>query len=104
VGHLEFRGWRVSSIPGLDATYSIDDWSRDGKSLYITPNSPAQADGRVMVADIHTGKMQLWKSFAREGERINGGFGAMQFSKDGAAYTYLYGQTASEAYVVRGLR
>jgi Tol biopolymer transport system component len=103
-GIWSMEGGSFHSIPDLDANYSVNDWSRDGNSVYVTSSKPDEQNGRVYLVNIHTGKMELWKSLAREGQPITGGFGALQFSRDGSAYSYLYSQTVSEAYVVRGLR
>ena len=58
----------------------------------------------VSKVDIHTGKMEPWKTF---GEQTGAGVSAIvppHLSADGNAYAYLYIRVLSEAYVVKGLR
>lgn len=50
-----------------------------------------------------TGKMDFWKSF---GDKLPPGAsaGPPQFSADGSAYAYVYSQTLSVGYVVKGVK
>jgi hypothetical protein len=54
--------------------------------------------------NISTGKLEFWKTF---GESMPVGVtqvGGPNFSSDGYAYAYVYGQALSQAYVVKGLK
>jgi hypothetical protein len=54
--------------------------------------------------NVTTGKMELWKTFG-EGSKVGvTGVGGPRFSDDGKAYTYVYSQALSVAYVVKGLK
>jgi hypothetical protein len=53
--------------------------------------------------NVATGKMEFWKSFG-EGLPAGAGAGPPHFSNEGTAYAYVYSQTLSEAYVVKGLK
>ncbi|HYK48711.1 MAG TPA: hypothetical protein VEU94_03225, partial [Terriglobales bacterium] len=59
----------------------------------------------VYRANITTGKMELWKTFGNSGTNIGiTGVSAPRMSTDGNAYAYVYSQSMSEAYVVKGLK
>ena len=98
---LDGSGLRV--IPNLDASYSVVGWSPDGKSLYAVLRRQREKTRAVYRVDIETGKMELWKTF---GEGVGGNVRptAHYLSGDGGAYAYLYDQTLSQVYVVRGMR
>jgi eukaryotic-like serine/threonine-protein kinase len=99
---LDGSGLRL--IPGLDSNYRVIGWSPDGGSVYVA--SPGQRDrkGTVYRVDTVTGKMELWKTF---GEGLAAGALSVDDSYmigDGGAYAYLYVQTLSQVYVVRGMK
>jgi eukaryotic-like serine/threonine-protein kinase len=98
---LDGSGLRV--IPNLDASYSVAGWSPDGKSLYAVLRRQREKTRAVYRVDIETGKMELWKTF---GEGVAGSVRptAHYLPGDGGAYAYLYDQTLSQVYVVRGMR
>jgi len=91
-------------IPGLDSRYYVRSWTPDGTALYVASSTDAETVSRVFRVDPVTGKMQYWKTFGEGLPTGSIGAGAPQFSKDGTAYAYTYGQVLSEAYVVRGLK
>ena len=95
-------GKSIRPIPGLDSKYSIIGWTPDGASLYVMSNQMRERLAKVYRVNVDTGKMELWKTF---GEALPPGAaaGAPHFSLDGSAYAYVYSQTLSEAYVVKGL-
>jgi eukaryotic-like serine/threonine-protein kinase len=90
-------------IPGLDSNYRVSGWSPDGKSLYAVPRRQREKAGNLYLANTETGKMELWRTFG-EGlagsERTTG----IYLSGDAGAYAYLYVQTLSQVYVVRGMK
>jgi Tol biopolymer transport system component len=97
-------GTEMRVIPGLDSKISITGWAPDGNSVYATSNADNARIAKVYRVDVATGKMEYWKTF---GENVASGVVAVSapvFSTDGSGYEYLYVQTLSQAYVVKGLR
>ena len=103
-GIWPLSGGDMRVIPGLDPQIYITGWAPDGNSLYATSNADNARIAKVYRVDIATGRMEYWKTF---GENIASGVVAVsapRFSDDGSAYSYLYVQLLSEAYVVKGLK
>lgn len=90
-------------VPGFDAKYFLAGWSPDGSALYAVPSLLRGREAKFYRVNPTTGKMDFWKTF---GDTLppGAGAGAPQFSADGSAYVYVYGQTLSQAYVVKGLK
>ncbi|MFZ0686611.1 MAG: protein kinase [Terriglobales bacterium] len=102
-GVLRLEGSGVHWISGLDENYSVIGWSSDGKSLYAIPRRQRDTGHVVYQADTETGKMEVLKTFGASAA------GSMRptdnyLSGDGGAYAYVYEQTLSQVYVVRGLK
>ena len=97
---LDGAGFRP--IPGLDNTYYVADWARDGSSVYAGSTLPNDRAAKIYRVNIQTGKMDLWKSLLPEGQTVSAG--GLQFSSDRNAYAYVYSQTLSEAYIARRLK
>jgi Tol biopolymer transport system component len=97
-------GSGLRSIPGLDANYRVRGWSPDGASVFAVPTRQRDKTGNVYRVNTVTGKMELVKSF---GEGLAAGAWSVAGtyrSGDGGAYVYLYTQTLSQVYVVRGMK
>jgi hypothetical protein len=97
-------GGGLRPIPGLDANYRVSGWSPDGAFLFAVPTRQRDNTGNVYRVNVVTGKMELWKTF---GEGLAAGTVSMvgtYHSGDGGAYAYLYEQTLSQVYVVRGMK
>jgi len=91
-------------IPGLDSNYRVIGWSPDGGSVYVVSKRQREKTGTVYRTDAVTGKMEPWKTF---GESLPAGavsFSGSYFSGDGGAYAYVYNQTLSQVYVVKGMK
>jgi eukaryotic-like serine/threonine-protein kinase len=103
IGVWPMDGSGFRPIPNLDSKYYTTGWTPDGTSLFVASNQAQQGNVKVYQVNVSTGKMDYWKNF---GEQLAGGVGtgAPQFSADGRAYVYGYGQVLSEAYVVKGLK
>ena len=103
IGLWPMDGSGFRPIPNLDSKYYFTGWTPDGTSLYVASNQTQVGNVKVYRVNVLTGKMDYWKSF---GDQLAGsvGTGAPQFSADGRAYVYGYGQILSEAYVVKGLK
>ena len=96
-------GSGLRPIPGLDSNYRVSGWSPDGGSVYAVSRQRRERIGSVYRVNTVTGKMELWKTI---GEGLAGGASAIgtYLSGDGGAYVYLYEQTLSQVYVVRGMK
>jgi eukaryotic-like serine/threonine-protein kinase len=99
---LDGSGLRL--IPGLDSNYHVSGWSPDGESVYAVARRQREKTGTVYRVNTVTGKMELWKTF---GEGLAAGAvsrSGAYLSGDGGAYAFLYDQTLSQVYVVRGMK
>ena len=103
-GIWPLNGGGLRPIPQLDSKYTVTGWTPDGASLYVISNHLRARTAKVYRVNVGTGKMELWKTF---GDSISVGVtqvGGPNFSSDGNAYAYVYGQALSQAYVVKGLK
>jgi eukaryotic-like serine/threonine-protein kinase len=99
---LDGSGLRL--IPGLDANYRVSGWSPDGQSLYAVSRRGHEKTVNVYRVNTVTGKMELWKTFG-EGLAAGASSGIGSYlAGDSGAYAYLYVQTLSQVYVVRGMK
>jgi len=98
-------GGVMRPIPGLDSKYIIVGWTPDGASLYTSSRErQINTTEKVYRVNIATGKMDLWREFGTTLPTGTSGVGPPRFSSGGDAYAYVYSQTLSEAYVVKGLK
>jgi eukaryotic-like serine/threonine-protein kinase len=105
LGVWPLDGGGMRPIPGLDERYAIDGWTPDGGSLYVTTRQSLTNSARkVYRVNVATGKMDFWKEFGTSLPTGGAGVAPPVFSADGGAYAYVYSQTLSEAYVVKGLK
>ncbi len=91
-------------IPGLDSEYRVRGWSPDGESVYAFARRQRANTGTVYRVNAVTGNMEPWKTF---GEGLAAGAvtaSSSYRSGAGGAYAYLYTQTLSQVYVVRGMK
>jgi eukaryotic-like serine/threonine-protein kinase len=103
-GTWPLDGSGLRTIPGLDGNYRVTGWSPDGQSLYAVLRRQRERLGTVYRVNTVTGKLELSKTF---GEGLPTGalsVGGTYRSGDGGAYVYLYEQTLSQVYVVRGMK
>jgi len=96
-------GSGLRPIPGLDSMFFVTGWSPDGASVYALSSQRQERTAKVSRVNTASGKMEFWKSFG-DGLPAGAGAGRLLFSSDGSAYAYVYDQTLSEAYVVKGLK
>ena len=99
---LDGSGFRP--IEGLQLGFTPVGWTPDGASLYVMQFSGDRRRRKLFRMNLATGKMDLWKTL---GEGINSGVtsvGGAMFAKDANAYAYIWVQTLSQAYLVRGLK
>ena len=97
-------GGELRPIPGLDATYSVIDWSPDGSSLYVTSDRGTERTEKVYRVNTATGKMDFWRDFGAAVAVGVGEIGALHLASESTAYAYVYARTLSQAYVVTGLK
>ncbi|MGA2424674.1 MAG: protein kinase [Terriglobales bacterium] len=97
-------GGGLRPIPGLDSSYRVIGWSPDGESVLAASRRPREGTGTIYRANTVTGKMVPWKTFGESLPAGAVGVGASYFWGAGGAYAYLYVQTLSQVYVVRGMK
>jgi WD40 repeat protein len=103
-GIWPLEGSVLRLIPGLDSKYNVAGWSADGALLYVNPSGTFdQPILKLYRVNIATGKIEFWRTF---GDVLPTGAYAFspEFSADGSAFAYGYGQILSQAYVVKGLK
>lgn len=96
-------GSGLRPIPGLNSSYYVTGWTPDGTSVYAVSSQRRERTAKVYRVNVATGKMEFWKAFG-EGLPAGAGAGGPRFSSNGSAYAYVYSQTLSEAFVVKGLK
>ena len=107
--HGDFGIWSLETnsmrkVPGLDAKARFRGWSADGKSIYVALPGPLdETTVEISKVEVETGKVTPWKTFGN-GVVSATSVGAPEVVADGNAYAYVYEQTLSETYVVKGLR
>jgi eukaryotic-like serine/threonine-protein kinase len=93
---------QAQPIPGMESKYYATSWTADGKSLYTASSQGRSGTVQVFKLDVATGKMTPWRTF---GEGLAASeVASPQLINDGTAYSYIYIQVLSQAYVVTGLR
>jgi hypothetical protein len=90
-------------VPDLDSKYAVAGWSPDGTSLYVSVNRMSERTAKLSRVNITSGKMEPWREFG-QAAAPGSSAGPPHFSLDGSAYEYVYVQTLSQAFVVRGLK
>ncbi len=91
-------------IPGLDSSYRVRGWMPDGQSIYVV--SIRQGDKTRGLYQVNTvsGEVKPWKTY---GEGLLSGGTSLSntyFAGEGGAYSYIYAQTISQVYVVKGMK
>ncbi len=97
-------GSGLRPIPGLDSKYYVSDWAPDSASVYAFSSQQRTGPAKVYRVNAATGIMDYWKTFGTNLPAGATGAARPRFSVDGSAYVYVYQQTLSEAYVVKGLK
>jgi eukaryotic-like serine/threonine-protein kinase len=103
-GVWPLAGGGLRLIPGLDSKDRVIGWSPDGESVYSVSLRQRGKTTQVSRVNIATGQSAPWKTF---GDDLPPGAESATDSylaADGGAYTYLYSQTLSQVYVVRGMK
>jgi hypothetical protein len=97
-------GSGLRPIPGLDARYRVKGWSPDGLSVFAIPRRQRDKTGNVYRVNASTGKIEPWKIFGEDLAPGTVSGSASYLAADAGAYVYLYVQTLSQIYVVRGMK
>jgi hypothetical protein len=93
-GVWSIEGNSYRPIPNWERKNTINGWTPDGASVYATENQLRNPTANIYRVNVTTGKSEFWKTFG----------GVPHFSADGSAYYYVYEETLSQAFVVRGLK
>ena len=97
-------GSGLKLIPGLDTAYRVRGWSENGNAVLAVQTRQRDRIRNVYQVNTLTGKMEPWKTFG-EGLAPGATIGTSSYvAGDGGAYAYVYAETLSQVYVVRGLK
>ena len=97
-------GSGMRPIPGLEPNTGVLSWSPDGSSLYVVQRRGSRRTLEIKKLNLATGKTEPWKTI---GDASTTGLNTVAgplFAKDSNAYAYIYIQSLSQAFVVRGLK
>ncbi|MCA1610743.1 MAG: protein kinase [Acidobacteria bacterium] len=88
-------------LPGLDEKDGVDQWSADGRFLYVhrTGVAPLQ----VFRLEIATGRKEPWKTLMPADAAGVSSLAPIP-TQDGSAYVYSYNRTLSDLYIVDGVK
>ena len=95
-------GGSPQAAPGPVEPGYINDWSSDGRSLFVTEKVSGSLH-KVFQRDLSTGRRQLWKEIAPSDPA---GILSIRplIARDGRSYVYGYSRVLSILYVVQGLK
>ena len=105
-GVWPLEGGGIRLIPGLDSTYRVLGFSPDGASIdVVLSRSPVTPRVRMVSrVNVASGQIEPWKEFGLPDDPGVTSMSRLIFSKDGAAYAYIYVRNISQAFVVTGLK
>ena len=98
------EGGEPRPIPGAVEGDVPVQWSRDGRSLYVTQRWEFFRPVRVLRLDPETGKRELWKELIPEDSAGAVLMGNVRITPDGRSYAYIYLRELSDLYVAEGLK
>jgi len=99
---LDGSGLRL--IPGLDSSYRVRGWLADGQSIYAVSVRQRDRARSLYQVNTMTGDVKPWKTY---GDGLFSGGTSISntyLAGEGGSYSYLYAQTISQVYVVRGMK
>jgi Tol biopolymer transport system component len=99
---LDGSGLRL--IPGLDSSYRVRGWMPDGQSIYVVSIRQGEKTRRLYQVNTVSGEAKPWKTY---GDALLSGGTSLSntyFAGEGGAYSYVYAQTISQVYVVKGMK
>ena len=102
---LPLEGGPRTPLKGLEAGDRLDQWSGDGRYLYVSRQQ--ELPGRVFRIEIETGRRELWKELMPADPACVTIVipSPIAISRDGKSYVYQYTRAvASDLYVLDGVR
>lgn len=95
----------TSPIPGeLGSKYFSITFAPGETSLFVGSLAPEdQVPGKIFLYDLKTGATKFWKTMGPPDLTGIAGIAPPRFSADKNAYTYGFGKTLSQLYIVSGL-
>ena len=105
-GVWPINGGEVRPLPGLNITDYVTGWSQDSSSVYVV-HSESQSDrvAKLYKLNLVTGKMEPWKTFGSSlGTTGVQAVADARVSADERAYVYIYVQSLSQGFIVKGLQ
>jgi Tol biopolymer transport system component len=94
-------GGGPTSIPGLEPDDAVDQWSQDGRFLFV--HRPGELPARVFRLELATGRKTPWRSLA-PADRAGVPEVRPLPMPDGDGYVYSCDRTLSELYLLDGLK
>jgi Tol biopolymer transport system component len=92
------EGGEPTPIPGLASDDTPEQWTADGKSLYVSRRRDIPS--RVVILDLATGRKSPWKELApADGSGIVD-IAPIIATPDGTSYVFGYSRTLSDLYVI----
>jgi Tol biopolymer transport system component len=103
-GHAMYpiHGGPVKAINGVTGDDYVDEWSSDGKYLFV--HQRTQVPSNVFRVEIATGKRELYKQIAPPDPAGVESVIHFGLSKNGESYVYVCRIVLSDLYVVDGLK
>ena len=102
---LPLDGGPRTLIAGLEPGDRLDQWSGDGRSLYVS--RPQEVPGKIFRIEIETGRRELWKELmpADPAGVIAVSNSPVAISRDGRSYAYSYARTVvSDLFLLGGVK
>jgi hypothetical protein len=97
-------GGEPRSVARLAYSEAVNQWSADGRTLFVGRQREGGVRYDVFGIDVQSGRRQLWKTF--EVPDPAGVDAAIRFrvTRDERSYAYGYLRTLDELYLVEGLK
>ena len=102
---LPLDGGPRTPLEGLEAEDRLDQWSGDGRYLYVSRQQ--ELSGKVFRIEIETGRRELWKELmpADPAGVAHVLDTPIAISRDGKSYAYTYIRiVVSDLYLLDGVR
>ncbi len=102
---LPLDGGPRTQLEGLEAGDRLDQWSGDGRYLYVSRQQ--DLPGKVFRIEIGTGRRELWKELmpADPAGVVNVNNSRFAISRDGRSYAYHYTRVVlSDLFVLGGVK
>jgi serine/threonine protein kinase/Tol biopolymer transport system component len=98
-------GGEARAVPGAAEEDLPQQWSADGRSLYVRQHSGLHSDPeRLFRLDVRTGARVLFRELLPEDPAGVVGTDQVRVTPDGRSYAYNYYRLLSDLYLVEGLK